>query len=71
MVFEQLFDHEVLDGIYPEYMRLYKKVLEREQSMKGTCEYHAKRRGLACPPQSTSSHAHRAIQLFHVHNLSC
>jgi hypothetical protein len=36
VVFEQLFDHEVLDGIYPEYMRLYKKVLAREQSMKGT-----------------------------------
>lgn len=40
VVFEQLFDHSVLDGIYPEYNRLYNKVFEREHSMKGTCAWN-------------------------------
>jgi hypothetical protein len=38
VIFEQLFDPDVLDGIYPEYQRLYQRVFEREMSMKGTCE---------------------------------
>eukprot|EP01048_Picozoa_sp_COSAG05_P016358 COSAG05_NODE_2094_length_3573_cov_5.050662_5_plen_276_part_00 len=35
VVFEQLFEHEVLDSILPEYMRLYAKVQERENAAKG------------------------------------
>jgi hypothetical protein len=35
VIFEQLLDHDVLDGIFPEFMKLYSRVRGRESTTKG------------------------------------